>query len=140
VPDLILVDGGRGQLNAARKVLANLGLRALSVISLAKKEETLYTSSQKKGLMLERTSPTLRLFQRIRDEAHRFAVTFHRLRRAKKSFESPLDDIPGIGPKRKTALLAKYKSLEAIRKANQEELAQMIGPKAAKELKVRLKS
>ncbi len=139
LPDLILVDGGKGQLNAARKVLADLGLGALSVVSLAKKEETLYTSSQKKGLRLERTSPTLRLFQRIRDEAHRFAVTFHRLRRVKKSFESPLDDIPGIGPKRKTVLLAKYKSLEAIRKATQEELAKMIGSKAAKELKTRLK-
>lgn len=139
LPDLVFVDGGKGQFNAARKVLDGLGLRTLSVISLAKKEEILYTSNHKKGLRLERTSPVLKLFQRIRDEAHRFAIAYHRLRRTKKSFESPLDSIPGIGTKRRTALLDKYKSIEEIRKATQEELAQIIGPKAAKELKARLK-
>ncbi len=86
-----------------------------------------------------RISPTLKLLQRIRDEAHRFAITFHRLRRAKKSFESPLDGIPGIGPKRKAKLLGKYKSLDDIREATQTELARIIGRKAAKELKTRLK-
>ncbi len=139
LPDLILVDGGKGQLNASREVLENLGLGTLPVISLAKREEIIFTPSQKEGLRLERISPTLKLLQRIRDEAHRFAITFHRLRRAKKSFESPLDGIPGIGPKRKAKLLGKYKSLDDIREATQTELARIIGRKAAKELKTRLK-
>jgi len=139
LPDLILVDGGKGQLNAAKRVLDDLNLGPLPVVSLAKKEETLFISPKKHGLKLDRTSPTLKLFQRIRDEAHRFAVAFHRLRRAKKSFASPLDDIPGIGPIRRTLLLGKYKSLQEIRRAPPAELAQLIGPKAAKELKARLK-
>jgi len=138
LPDLILVDGGKGQLNAAKKSLERLRLGKLSLISLAKKEEIIFTPAHKQGLRLERTSPALKLFQNIRDEAHRFAISFHRLRREKKSFESPLDGIPGLGEKRKTRLLAKYKSIEEIKKAPIEELARIIGRKAAKELKARL--
>jgi len=134
LPDLILVDGGKGQLNASRKVLENLGLSHLPLASLAKKEEILFTPSQKDGIRLERTSPSLKLFQSIRDEAHRFAISFHRQRREKKSFASPLDGIPGIGKKRKTALLTKYKSMKKIKKAPPEELAKIIGRKAAKAL------
>ena len=138
LPDLILVDGGKGQLNAAKKSLERLRLGKLSLISLAKKEEIIFTPAHKQGLRLERTSPALKLFQNIRDEAHRFAISFHRLRREKKSFESPLDGIPGLGEKRKARLLAKYKSIEEIKKAPIEELAIIIGRKAAKELKDRL--
>lgn len=138
LPDLILVDGGKGQLNAAKKSLERLRLGKLSLISLAKKEEIIFTPAHKQGLRLERTSPALKLFQNIRDEAHRFAISFHRLRREKKSFESPLDGIPGLGEKRKARLLAKYKSIEEIKKAPIEELARIIGRKAAKELKARL--
>lgn len=138
LPDLILVDGGKGQLNAAKKTLECIGLGKLSLISLAKKEEIIFTTVHKQGLRLERTSPALKLFQNIRDEAHRFAISFHRLRRDKKSFESPLDGIPGLGEKRKARLLAKYKSIEEIKKASLEELAKIIGRKAALELKDRL--
>lgn len=138
LPDLILVDGGKGQLNAAKKSLERLRLGKLSLISLAKKEEIIFTPAHKQGLRLERTSPALKLFQNIRDEAHRFAISFHRLRREKKSFESPLDGIPGLGEKRKTRLLAKYKSIEEIKKAPIEELSKITGRNAAKKLKARL--
>jgi len=90
------VDGGKGQLNAAKAVLEELGLSHLSVVSLAKKEEIIFTPSRKDGIRLEKTSPVLKLFQSIRDESHRFALSFHRLRRKKKSFESQLDRIMGI--------------------------------------------
>ncbi len=139
LPDLILVDGGKGQLNAARAVLDELGLSQLQVVSLAKKEEVIFTPSRKDGIRLERTSPALKLFQNIRDEAHRFALSFHRLRREKKSFKSRLDGIPGIGKKRKTALLAKYRNLGEIRKASMEELAEITGRKAAQSLLDQLK-
>lgn len=141
LPDLILVDGGKGQLSVARKALQKLGLDTLPVISLAKKKEIIYAPSIKEGLWLERTSPALKLFQNIRNEAHRFAISFHRQRRRKRSFESLLDGIPGIGKKRKISLLAKYKGIEEIKKASSEELASIIGPKAAQILinKVRSK-
>ncbi len=139
-PDLILVDGGKGQLNAARAALKDLGLRHLPVVSLAKKEEIIFTPSRKNGIRLEKTNPVLKLFQNIRDESHRFALSFHRLRRKKKSFESRLDGIEGIGPKRKTALLTKYKSVEEIKKASKEELSRIIGRKAAQSLVDKLKT
>ena len=133
-PDLILVDGGKGQLNAARGVLEDLGLGNLPLVSLAKKEEIIFTPSRKKGIRLEKTSPALKLFQNIRNEAHRFALSFHRLRREKRSFESRLDRIPGLGKKRKAALLAKYKDIKEIKKAAPEDLAKIIGRKAANTL------
>jgi len=88
LPDLILVDGGKGQLHAAEKELHRLGLTGMPVVSLAKREEIVFTPAQKEGLRLDRTAPALKLLQHIRDEAHRFAVTFHRQRRKKKSFSS----------------------------------------------------
>ncbi len=133
-PDLILVDGGKGQLNAAMSVLKELGLSHLPVVSLAKREEIIFTPSHKNGIRLEKTSPVLKLFQSIRDESHRFALSFHRLRRKKKSFESRLDGIEGIGPKRKTALLTKYENVEEIKKASIEELAKITGRKVAQSL------
>jgi len=140
LPDLILVDGGKGQLSASRKALQELGMGSLPVISLAKKEEMVYVPSKKQGLRLERTSPALKLFQNIRNEAHRFAISFHRLRRRKRSFESLLDGIPGIGKKKKNALLVKYKSIEEIKKASLEELAQTVRAKAAKNLLKKIKN
>lgn len=134
-PDLMVVDGGKPQLGAAQKALHDMKLKGPLIIALAKKEETLYTLSHKKGISLERTSPGLKLIQMVRDEAHRFALTFHRKKRDKKSFASPLDRIPGIGDKRKQALLSRYKSLEEIKKASMEELAKTVGKKAAQELK-----
>lgn len=139
-PDLILVDGGKGQLNATRTVLEELGLNHLPVISLAKKEEIIFTPSRKNGIQLDKTSPVLKLIQSIRDESHRFALSFHRLRRKKKSFESRLDGIQGIGPKRKATLLTKYKSVDEIKKASIEELARITGKKAAQGLVDKLKT
>ena len=133
-PDLILVDGGKGQLNAARGALEELGVGNLPVVSLAKKEEIIFAPDRKKGISLEKTSPALKLFQNIRDEAHRFAISFHRLRREKRSFESRLDNIPGLGKKRKAALLDKYKDLKEIKKAAPEDLAKIIGAKATQAL------
>jgi excinuclease ABC subunit C len=133
-PDLILVDGGKGQLNAARGALEELGVGNLPIVSLAKKEEIIFAPDRKKGISLERTSPALKLFQNIRDEAHRFAISFHRLRREKRSFESRLDNIPGLGKKRKAALLDKYKDLKEIKKAAPEDLAKIIGAKATQAL------
>jgi excinuclease ABC subunit C len=134
LPDLILVDGGKGQLNAASRTLEDLGVSHLPVVSLAKREETIFSPDRKKGIRLERTSPVLKLFQSIRDEAHRFALSFHRLRREKRSFESQLDRIPGLGKKRKAALLTKYKDLKEIKKAAPEDLAKIIGTKTAQAL------
>lgn len=131
LPDLILVDGGKGQLSAAQKALREVGMSQIPVVSLAKKEELLFTSSRKDGLRLDRTSPALKLLQRIRDEAHRFAITLHRHRREKRSFASLLDSIPGIGEKKKQRLWSRYKSFEEIRQAPEEELAKLIGRKAA---------
>lgn len=133
-PDLILVDGGKGQLNAARGALEELGVGNQPIVSLAKKEEIIFAPDRKKGISLERTSPALKLFQNIRDEAHRFAISFHRLRREKRSFESRLDNIPGLGKKRKAALLDKYKDLKEIKKAAPEDLAKITGAKATQAL------
>jgi excinuclease ABC subunit C len=140
MPDLVFVDGGKGQLNAVLKALQELGVENVAVASLAKKEEVIFAPHQKEGLRLKRTSPALKLLQRIRDEAHRFAVTYHRRRRTKKSFASSLDSIPGIGPKRKKALLTKYKSIEKIKKAPPEELKEILGEKTARDLLSSLKN
>jgi excinuclease ABC subunit C len=134
MPDLVVVDGGKGQLNAALKSLDELGIKDVAVASLAKKEEVIFIPNQKEGLRLKRNAPALKLLQSIRDEAHRFAITYHRLRRVKKSFASSLDEIPGIGPKRKNELLTKYKSIEEIKKAPLEELKKILGAKTAQDL------
>ena len=132
LPDLVMVDGGKPQLGAAEKALAGLGLSHLPLVSIAKKEEILFTPAARDGVRLERTSPALRLVQAVRDETHRFAIALHRGRREKRSFASLLDGIPGVGPKKKSALLARYGSLEAIRNAPHAELDALIGAAAAK--------
>jgi excinuclease ABC subunit C len=139
LPELILIDGGKGQLNAAQKILRNLNLSNIHVISIAKKKEIIFTDSMKNGIKLDRTSSALKLLQHIRDEAHRFAISYHRKRRKDKSFESYLDGIPGIGPKRKSALLEKYGTTKDIFKAPVNEIAKIIGKKAAGDLKSFLK-
>nr|MBC8358102.1 excinuclease ABC subunit UvrC [Candidatus Aminicenantes bacterium] len=117
-----------------RIVLEKLGLGHLPIISIAKRDEIIFTPSSKQGLHLDRTSPALKLIQNIRDEAHRFAISYHRLRRKKRSFESQLDEIPGLGKKRKADLLKKYKGFTEIKKASIQELAKIIGNKAARTL------
>lgn len=135
LPDLVLVDGGKGQLKAAKSALQALGLESLPVASLAKKEEIIFTSGKKEGLELDRTSPALKLIQFIRDEAHRFAVSFHRQRRRKKSFSSGLDGLAGLGEKRKKTLLTRYRSIDKIRQAPLEELSSLVGSRVARKIK-----
>lgn len=128
LPNLIIIDGGKGQLNAALEVLDEFELRdAIPIVGLAKREEELFLPNQPDSLMLPRNSQGLYLIQRIRDEAHRFGVTYHRQLRGKSAVRSRLDDIEGIGPKRRQALFKAFGSLEAIRQATIEELAAVPG-------------
>jgi len=135
LPDLIIVDGGKGQLNAALEVLEEHGLKdEVPAVGLAKKQEEVFLPGRSDPIVLPRDSQGLYLLQRIRDEAHRFAIGYHRKLRAKKSLASILEEIPGIGPKRRQALLKHFGSIEAIRQASVEELAAVKGMtnKAAK--------
>jgi excinuclease ABC subunit C len=138
LPDLIFVDGGKGQLGIARQVLASLHLPQVLVCSLAKKEEIIFSANHPDGLRLDPTSGALKLLQHIRNEAHRFAITFHRQRRLKRSFSSELDGITGLGPVKKRKLLLTFKSLETIRQAPEEKLAATVGRKVARVLKEKL--
>ncbi len=138
LPDLIIVDGGKGQLNAALEVLDEFELRdALPIAGLAKREEELFVPGQSEPVILPRNSQGLFLLQRIRDEAHRFAVEYHRKVRGQRSITSQLDQIPGIGPRRRQRLLKAFGSIEAIREASVEELAAVPGMtrSAAEEIK-----
>ena len=130
-PDLILIDGGKGQLSAAYEALEQIGLGNLVAVGIAKKEELLFTRDQPDPVVLPENDPALLLVQRIRDEAHRFAVTFHRRARSMRDLRSELDDVPGVGPRRRKALLTRFGSLAGVRRATREELASVVGPKAA---------
>jgi excinuclease ABC subunit C len=130
-PDLIVIDGGKGQLNAAYDALEEVGLVNLVAIALAKKEELVFTPDSDQPIAMDPHGPALRLLQRIRDEAHRFAVTFHRRARAMRDLRSELDDVPGIGPRRRKALLTHFGSLTGVRRATREELTAVVGAKAA---------
>ena len=130
-PDLILIDGGKGQLSAAYEALAELGLERLVAVGLAKQEELLFTRDRADGIALPDESPALRLLQRIRDEAHRFAVTFHRRARTMRDFRSELDEIPGIGARRRRQLLTAFGSVAGVKRASRAELAVVVGTKAA---------
>jgi len=130
-PDLILIDGGKGQLSAAYEALASIGLANLVAIGLAKREELLVTRDSPEPLALATHDPALLLLQRIRDEAHRVAVTFHRKARTMRDLRSELDQIPGIGPGRRRTLLATFGSLGGVRRASREELSGVVGARAA---------
>jgi excinuclease ABC subunit C len=128
LPDLLIVDGGKGQLGAALGVLTEAGLEPIvPAAGLAKRNEELFVKDHPEPIVLPRASQALFLVQRIRDEAHRFAITYHRGVRAKKSVQSALDTIPGIGPKRKKALLRKFGSVKAIREAPVDDIASTVG-------------
>jgi excinuclease ABC subunit C len=132
LPDLVLIDGGKGQLSAAVSALNNLGLENLAVAAIAKKEEILFVKDKEdQPVRLPAESPVLHLIQRMRDEAHRFAVAYHRKRRELRDFDSELMDIPGIGEVRRKVLLRAFGSLERVKQAAFEELAPYVGPKAA---------
>jgi len=126
-PDLILVDGGKGQLSAARKVFDNLGIESIALASLAKEREEVFISDRADPLPIPPNSQASFLLQRLRDEAHRFAVSYHRTIRQKKGLASTLDEIPGIGPRRRKALLTRFGSLDGIRRATVDELASAPG-------------
>jgi len=130
-PDLLLIDGGKGQLSAAYEALEELGLGSLVAVGIAKKEELLFTRDREDPIGLATESPALLLIQRIRDEAHRFAVTFHRQQRKTRDLRSELDEIGGIGPRRRKALLTAFGSVAGVRRAAREELARVIGVKGA---------
>jgi len=126
-PDLVVVDGGKGQLSAATEELSSLGFQKQPVIGLAKRLEEVFLPGQSDPLTIARTSPGLMLLKRIRDEAHRFAVTYNRKVRSKRTIKSKLDDIPGVGPARRNALLRQFGSVQGIREATVEQLAEVKG-------------
>jgi excinuclease ABC subunit C len=131
IPDLILIDGGRGQLSAAYDGLERIGLGNLVAAGIAKKEEVVFTRERPEPIVLPENAPGLLLLQRIRDEAHRFAVTFHRRARTLRDLRSALDEIPGVGPRRRRALLMAFGSLSGVRRATREELETVVGARAA---------
>ncbi|HEX9890911.1 MAG TPA: excinuclease ABC subunit UvrC [Actinomycetota bacterium] len=138
-PSLAVVDGGRGQLNVAVRVLEALGLD-VPVVGLAKRLEEVYLPGQPDPLLLPRGSEALYVLQHVRDEAHRFALDYHRKKRERRALASPLDDIPGVGPARKRALLRRFGSLARLSRATTEEIAETpgVGPSLAGEIKARL--
>lgn len=123
LPGLIIIDGGKGQLSAALEVIRGLGLHEVPVIGLAKREEEIFRENVSESLLLQKDSEALKLIQRIRDEAHRFAISYHRKLRGKRNLISVLDHIEGIGPKRRQALWKKFGTLEAMKDADEEQLA-----------------
>ena len=139
LPDLIVIDGGKGQLSAAVQSLKRLGIYGqVPIIGIAKRLEEIYYPEDTYALHISKKSPSLKLLQRIRNEAHRFALTFHRNKRSKASLKSQLEDIPGIGPSSINKLLAHFKSSQHIQAASLEALAQHVGHKRAMQLKASL--
>ena len=131
LPDLVVIDGGRGQLTSAYEAFASLGLSNLVAVGLAKREELIVTRDAAEPIALDRASPALLLLQRMRDEAHRFAVTFHRKARSRRDLQSALDGIPGVGPRRRRVLLTRFGSVANVRRATREELVPVVGAKVA---------
>ena len=126
-PDLIVVDGGKGQVSAAKKALSESGYANIPLIGLAKEREEIFFPDASEPLVLSHSDQGLRLLQRIRDEAHRFAVTYHRNLRTRRMVQSVLDQIPGVGKRRKTLLLKEYGSLAGIRKADPADIRRLTG-------------
>jgi excinuclease ABC subunit C len=136
LPDLILLDGGRGQLNVGVKVLEELGLDYLPIVALAKRAEEVYTPDRLQPLVLDMTSPALKTLQRVRDEAHRFAISYHKKLRHRRTLQSVLDQIPGVGPTLRTNLLKTLGSARGVRAASVAQLASVprITPKLAQRI------
>ena len=136
MPGLVLIDGGLGQLHAAAESLEALGLATQPLASLAKRDEILYVLGQEdEPVVLERRSPVLHLVQMVRDEAHRFAVTFHRARRDARTLTSELTTIPGIGQRTVEKLLRGFGSLTAVKAASEDELSAVAGRAAARKVR-----
>ena len=134
LPDMILIDGGRGQLNAALAALNKLGVEEIPIAGLAKREEEIYVPDREEPIRLDRHDPALHLLQMVRDETHRFAVSSHRRRRSKRTLHSALDDLPGIGEKRKRLLLERFGSVSAIKQASAQDLMHVLGRKVGQTL------
>jgi excinuclease ABC subunit C len=137
LPDLVIIDGGKGQLSAVLDVMRDMGVKHIPTVGLAKQHEEIYVQDVSDPIVLPRASEALYLVQRIRDEAHRFAITYHRGMRSKVGMQSALDSIPGVGPKRKKALLKKFGSVRAIRDASVDDIASTVGFTAALAEKVK---
>lgn len=136
LPNLILIDGGKGQLGVATEVLEKLGkIEYTDIISIAKREEEIFKSYESDPYLFEREDETLKILQRLRDEAHRFGITHHRKLRSKRNIKSALDDIDGIGPKRKKELIKRFGTISNIRNATMEELMEVIPEKIAEAIK-----
>jgi excinuclease ABC subunit C len=131
LPTLVLIDGGRGQLAASARALHEIGLEALPTVAIAKREELLFVKGRSEPVRLDHHSPVLHLIQMIRDETHRFAVTYHRQRRAMRDFQSELTSIPGVGPKLKARLLRNFGSLRRVSEATVAELRPFVGERQA---------
>jgi excinuclease ABC subunit C len=127
LPDLVVIDGGKGQLNAAVTALEGLELDQVAVAALAKREEEIFLADRPEGLLLSRRNRALHLLQRLRDEAHRFAISYNRKLRSKRTLQSQLGEIPGVGPARQKALLKHFGSVSGIRGATIEEIARIHG-------------
>jgi excinuclease ABC subunit C len=136
LPDLVLIDGGAGQRAAAVGALARVGLPMLPVAAIAKREEELYLEGREQPLRLARNAPALQLIQRLRDEAHRFALTRHRKRRRRRTLRTELTEIPGIGPVTAKKLLRHFGSARAVGQADEKELEALVGPRAAARITV----
>jgi excinuclease ABC subunit C len=135
-PSLIIVDGGKGQLSSACEALQELGIYGkIPIIGIAKRLEEIYYPNDPLPLHINKKSPGLLLIQRIRDEAHRFAITFHRLKRSNDTFITSVEDIPGVGRKTADKLLSHFKSVKKIKEASLEELSQLVGPSVASKIK-----
>ena len=136
LPDLVVIDGGKGQLNAALEPLQDLGLQQVAVAALAKREEEVFLPGVPDPVVLGRRNPSLHLLQRVRDEAHRFAITYNRKLRSRRTLSSRLEEIPGIGPTRQNALLTHFGSVKGVREAPPEEIARLSGFSQALALRV----
>jgi len=134
LPDLVLIDGGKGQLAAAARALHELGLEALPTAAIAKREELLFVKGREEPIRIDHHSPVLHLIQMIRDETHRFAVTYHRKRRTMRDFESELTSIPGVGDKLKARLLRNFGSLKRVSEASLAELKPFVGTREARRI------
>ncbi len=134
LPNMILIDGGRGQLNAALAALNRLGIEEIPIAGLAKREEEIYVPDREEPIRLERRDPALQLLQMVRDETHRFAVSSHRRRRSKRTLHSELDDLPGIGEKRRRLLIERFGSVSGVKQASEQDLVNVLGPKVGRTL------
>ena len=132
-----MIDGGKGQLNSVQEELLYSGFNKLNIASIAKKNELIFLPGIYEPIKLEDNSPQLFLIQQIRDEAHRFAVNFHRTKRSNKSLKSELDNIEGLGPKRKKALINRFGSINAIKEANLKSI--QLTPGLPKQVALRIK-